>query len=60
MLNLLPGLITTVKSVNEPIPINETYTCLHEEVVAVDNVVQVYWNVSLLAYAQGVTLKKGK
>lgn len=52
------GLITTVKSVNEPIPINETYTCLHEEVVAVDHVVQVYWNVSLLAYAQGVTLKK--
>ncbi|XP_069842786.1 lysosome-associated membrane glycoprotein 2 isoform X3 [Dendropsophus ebraccatus] len=61
--NLFPdaqrkGLLTTVKSVGEPVPINETYTCLNEEVVFTENVVQVYWNVSLLAYAQDVTLKK--
>ncbi|XP_075691880.1 lysosome-associated membrane glycoprotein 2 isoform X3 [Rhinoderma darwinii] len=52
------GLLTTMKSVHEPIPINVTYTCLHEEVVVTENVVQVYWNVSLLAFAQNVTLKQ--
>ncbi|KAM4019149.1 lysosome-associated membrane glycoprotein 2 isoform 3-T3 [Anomaloglossus baeobatrachus] len=52
------GLLTTVKSVNDPIPINATYTCLQQKDVITDNVVQVYWNVSLLAYAQGVTIKR--
>ncbi|KAM3911241.1 lysosome-associated membrane glycoprotein 2, partial [Leptodactylus fuscus] len=52
------GLFTAIKFVDEQIPLNSTYTCLHEEVVVTENVVQVYWNVSVLAYAQDVTLHK--
>ncbi|XP_073497177.1 lysosome-associated membrane glycoprotein 2 isoform X3 [Phyllobates terribilis] len=50
------GLLTTTKSVNDPIPINETYTCVQHKDLITENVVQDYWNVSLLAYAQDVTV----
>ncbi|XP_073403690.1 lysosome-associated membrane glycoprotein 2 isoform X3 [Dendrobates tinctorius] len=48
------GLLTTAKSVNDPIPINATYTCFQHKDIIAENVVQDYWNVSLLAYAQDV------
>ncbi|KAG8553766.1 hypothetical protein GDO81_003535 [Engystomops pustulosus] len=51
-------IFTSVRFVGEPIPMNATYVCLHEEVVTTEDVVQVYWNVSLQAYAQDVQLKK--
>ncbi|CAJ0936778.1 unnamed protein product [Ranitomeya imitator] len=50
------GLLTTATSVNDPIPINATYTCVQHKDIITENVVQDYWNVSLLAYAQDVTV----
>ncbi|XP_056396010.1 lysosome-associated membrane glycoprotein 2 isoform X2 [Hyla sarda] len=54
----IKGVFNTVRSIGESVPINETYICLHEEVLSTENVTQVYWNVSLLAYAQDVSLTK--
>ncbi|XP_077141202.1 lysosome-associated membrane glycoprotein 2 isoform X1 [Ranitomeya variabilis] len=50
------GLLTTATSVNDPIPINATYTCVQHKDIITENVIQDYWNVSLLAYAQDVTV----
>ncbi|XP_044161319.1 lysosome-associated membrane glycoprotein 2 isoform X2 [Bufo gargarizans] len=46
------GLFSTFKSVDIAIPVNATYVCLNEAVVVTENVVQVYQNVSLLAFSQ--------
>ncbi|XP_066437775.1 lysosome-associated membrane glycoprotein 2 isoform X2 [Eleutherodactylus coqui] len=46
------GLLTAVKTINDSIPMNTTYVCIHEEVLTTENVVQVYRNVTLLPYGQ--------
>ncbi|XP_063793298.1 lysosome-associated membrane glycoprotein 2 isoform X3 [Pseudophryne corroboree] len=49
------GNLTSTVSYSEPIPLNATFKCLHREVVVAGNVTQLFWNVTLQAYAQNVT-----
>ncbi|XP_075040485.1 lysosome-associated membrane glycoprotein 2 isoform X3 [Mixophyes fleayi] len=52
------GLLTSTTSFFDPIPLNATYKCFHDEIVVAQNVTQVYWNVTLQAYAQNATLSR--
>ncbi|KAM9324051.1 lysosome-associated membrane glycoprotein 2 [Gastrophryne carolinensis] len=52
------GLLTSVtrESFFTPVPLNAFYKCVHDDVITTDNVVQLYWNVTLQAYVQNSTL----
>ncbi|XP_073455544.1 lysosome-associated membrane glycoprotein 2 isoform X3 [Aquarana catesbeiana] len=49
---------TTNTSFFVPVPLNSSYTCLHDDTVTAQNVVQLYWNVTLQAYMNNSTLGK--
>ncbi|XP_072285607.1 lysosome-associated membrane glycoprotein 2 isoform X2 [Pyxicephalus adspersus] len=49
---------STNTSFFEPVPLNSTYKCFHDDAVITEHVVQLYWNVTLQAYVENSTLGK--
>lgn len=52
---LKQGLINSTTNVWNPVPLNRTYKCVHDEIVTSANVTQLIWNVTLQAFVQNDT-----
>ncbi|XP_063288164.1 lysosome-associated membrane glycoprotein 2 isoform X2 [Pelobates fuscus] len=53
---LKQGLKSSLTKFLDPVLLNRTYKCMHNEILRSENVIQVIWNVTLQAYVQNDTL----
>ncbi|KAM8954385.1 lysosome-associated membrane glycoprotein 2 isoform 2-T2 [Pelodytes ibericus] len=52
---LKKGLLSATTKFLDPIPLNRTYRCMHDESLSAQNVTQLIWNVTLQAFVQNDT-----
>ncbi|CAH2315347.1 lysosome-associated membrane glyco 2 isoform X2 [Pelobates cultripes] len=53
---LKQGLKSSLTKFLDPVLLNRTYKCMHNEILRSENVIQLIWNVTLQAYVQNDTL----